>query len=54
MSALALDVVGQALFGTDLTGDAAPMSRAMSAGQKVAMLATFVPLLLGPAVRPAP
>jgi cytochrome P450 len=48
MSALALEIVGQALFGTDLSGDAAPMSRAISAGQKVAMLATFVPLSWGP------
>jgi cytochrome P450 len=48
MSALALEIVGQALFSTDLSGDAAPMSRAISAGQKVAMLATFVPVSWGP------
>jgi cytochrome P450 len=48
MSALALDVVGQALFSTDLTGEAEQMARAMSAGQRVAMLATLLPLSYGP------
>ena len=48
MSALALDIVGRALFGSDLTGDAAAISRAMSAGQRVAVLATLVPLPWGP------
>jgi cytochrome P450 len=48
MSALALDVVGRALFGSDLTGDAAAINRAMSAGQRVAVVATFVPLPWGP------
>ncbi len=48
MSALALDIVGRALFGSDLTGDAAAISRAMSAGQRVAVLATMVPLPWGP------
>ncbi len=48
MSSLALDVVGRALFGSDLTGDAAAISRAMSAGQRVAVLATFAPLPWGP------
>jgi enediyne biosynthesis protein E7 len=48
LSALALDVVGRALFSADLTGDAAQMSRAMNAGQRVAVLATFVPLPWGP------
>jgi cytochrome P450 len=48
MSALALDVVGRALFGSDLTGDSAAISRAMSAGQRVAVLATLVPLPWGP------
>jgi cytochrome P450 len=48
MSALALDVVGRALFGTDLTGDAPLLNRAMTAGQRVAVLATFVPLPWGP------
>jgi cytochrome P450 len=48
MSSLALDIVGRALFGSDLTGDAAAINRAMSAGQRVAVLATFVPLPWGP------
>jgi cytochrome P450 len=49
MSALALDIVGQALFGSDLSGDAEQMGRAMNAGQRVATLATFVPVPWGPA-----
>jgi cytochrome P450 len=48
MSALALDIAGRALFGTDLSGDAAQISRALGAGQRVAVLATFVPLPWGP------
>ena len=48
LSALALDVVGRALFSADLTGDAALMSRAMNAGQRVAVLASFAPLAWGP------
>lgn len=48
MSALALDVVGWALFSTDLTGDAEQMGRVMGAGQRVAMLATLLPLSYGP------
>ena len=48
MSALALDVVGRALFGSDLSGDAEMMGRAMDAGQRVATLATFLPLPWGP------
>ncbi len=48
MSRLALDIVGRALFGSDLTGDAAAIGRAMSAGQRVAVLATLVPLPWGP------
>ena len=48
LSALALDIVGRALFGSDLSGDAEMMGRAMDAGQRVAMLATFLPLLWGP------
>jgi cytochrome P450 len=48
MSALALDVVGRALFGTDLTGEAAGMGRAIDAGQRVAVLAAFLPLTWGP------
>ncbi len=49
MSALALDIVGQALFGFDLSGDAEPMGRALDAGQRVATLATFLPVPWGPA-----
>jgi cytochrome P450 len=49
MSALALDIVGQALFGFDLTSDSEHMGRAMDAGQRVATLATFVPVPWGPA-----
>jgi cytochrome P450 len=48
MSGLALDVVGRALFSTDLTGDAEQLGRAMSTGQKLAVLATFAPLSFGP------
>lgn len=48
MSAVTLDIVGRALFGSDLSGDAGPMRRAMAAGQRVATLATFVPLSWGP------
>jgi cytochrome P450 len=48
MSALALDVVGRALFGTDLSGESAQMRRALNAGQRVAVLATFAPLPWGP------
>src|SRR5580692_56562 len=36
LSALALDVVGRALFTADLTGEAAQITRAMSASQKIA------------------
>src|SRR5260370_40201747 len=49
MSALALDIVGQALFGFDLSGDAEQMGRALAAGQRVATLATFLPVPWGPA-----
>jgi cytochrome P450 len=49
MSALALDIVGQALFGFDLSGDAEQMGRALNAGQRVATLATFLPVPWGPA-----
>jgi cytochrome P450 len=49
MSTLALDIVGQALFACDLTGDAATMGRAIDAGQRVAVLASFLPLSWGPA-----
>jgi len=49
MSGLALDIVGQALLGFDLSGDAELIGRAMDAGQRVATLATFVPVSWGPA-----
>ena len=48
MSAVTLDIVGQALFGCDLSGDAEPVARAIGAGQRVAVLASFVPLPWGP------
>jgi cytochrome P450 len=48
MSAVALDIVGRALFGSDLSADAGQVRRAMDAGQRVATLATFVPLAWGP------
>ncbi len=48
MSGLALDIVGRALFGSDLTGDAEQVGRAMDAGQRVAVLSTFLPLAWGP------
>jgi cytochrome P450 len=48
LSALALDVVGRALFTADLTGEAPQITRAMSASQKIAMLATFAPVAWGP------
>jgi cytochrome P450 len=48
MGKLALDVVGRALFSTDLSGEADQMGRAMAAGQRVAMLATLLPLPWGP------
>jgi enediyne biosynthesis protein E7 len=48
MSALALDVAGRALFSTDLSADASRIARALTAGQRVAVLATFVPLPWGP------
>jgi cytochrome P450 len=49
MGALTLGIVGLALFGADLTGDAARMGQAMSAGQRVAVLTTFLPISWGPA-----
>jgi cytochrome P450 len=48
LGGLTLDVVGRALFGSDLTGDAEQVGRAMDAGQRVAVLATFLPLTWGP------
>jgi cytochrome P450 len=48
MSTLTLEIVGRALFGADLTGDAGQLSRAMSAGQRIAVLTTFLPIGWGP------
>jgi cytochrome P450 len=48
MSALALDIVGRALFGSDLSGEAEMMGRAMDAGQRVAVAASFLPVPWGP------
>jgi cytochrome P450 len=48
MGALTLEIVGLALFGADLTGDAGRMGRAMSAGQRVAVLTAFLPISWGP------
>jgi cytochrome P450 len=49
MSALTLEIVGLALFGADLTGDAEQMGRALSVGQRAAVLTTFLPIGWGPA-----
>jgi cytochrome P450 len=48
MSAVTLDIVGQALFGSDLSADTAMMGRALDAGQRLATLATFAPVSWGP------
>ncbi len=48
MGGLELEIVGQALFGAGLAGDAGQVSRAVTAGQQVAMLATVLPLRWGP------
>lgn len=48
MSALALEIVGLALFGADLTGDAEQMGRAMSVGQRAVVLTTLLPIAWGP------
>ena len=48
MSALTLEVAGLALFGADLTGDAAEMSRAMAVGQRAAILTMLLPVSWGP------
>jgi cytochrome P450 len=52
LSALALDVVGRALFSADLTGEAARLNRALSANPKVALLATLRAAALRPALGP--
>ncbi len=48
MSALALEIAGLALFGADLTGDADQLRRAMTAGQRVAIVTTLLPIAWGP------
>jgi cytochrome P450 len=48
MGALTLEIVGVALFGSDLSGEAAQVSRAIDAGQRVVVMATFLPLPWGP------
>jgi cytochrome P450 len=48
MSALTLEIVGRALFGADLTGDAERMGRAMSVGQRAAVLTALLPIGWGP------
>jgi len=47
-SALALDIVGGALFGADMAGDTEEMAKAVDAGQRVAVLAALLPLPWGP------
>ena len=47
-SALALDIVGGALFGADLAGNTEGMAKAVDAGQRVAVLAALLPLPGGP------
>jgi cytochrome P450 len=48
MNALALEIAGLALFGADLTGDAGQISRAMSTGQRVTLVAALLPIRWGP------
>lgn len=48
MGGLALEIVGQALFGAGLAGDADQVSRAMNAGQRLAVVAALLPLPWGP------
>ncbi len=48
MSALALDVVGRALFGADLAAQAPSLGRALAAGQWLALLGAFAPIPWGP------
>lgn len=49
MSALTLEIVGLALLGADLTGDAEQLGRAMSAGQRAVVLTALLPIRWGPA-----
>jgi cytochrome P450 len=48
LSRLTLDVVGQVLFGADLTAEAVRMGRAISQAQRAVGLASFAPFLWGP------
>jgi cytochrome P450 len=48
MSALTLDVVGRALFGTDLIAQAPSLGRSLAAGQWLALLAALLPVPRGP------
>jgi cytochrome P450 len=48
MSALTLQIAGSALFGADLTRDADELGRAMSAGQRAAVMTALLPVRWGP------
>ena len=48
LAGLALEIVGRALFSTGMAEDAGQVSRAMSAGQRVAVVASVLPLRWGP------
>lgn len=48
MSALALNIAGRVLFGTDLAAAAPPLRRALAAGQWLALLGAFAPVPRGP------
>jgi cytochrome P450 len=48
MSAIALDVAGRALLGTNLTAQDPSLGRALAAGQRLALLGALLPLPWGP------
>lgn len=48
MSAIALDVAGRALFGTDLAARGPSLGRTLAAGQRLALLGALLPLPWGP------
>ena len=48
MSALTLDIVGQVLLRFDLREDTAPLGRALAVGQRLTVIATFLPIPWGP------
>jgi cytochrome P450 len=48
MRALTMDVIGRVLFGTDLSGDAAPVGRAMTLVQSWMVVAAILPTSLPP------